>query len=160
MTETQSQTLREHVAATPELKALADVGDDTGLAAAMNAPTGDPVPGLIDIASVEALLHTFAHASGAPAWLLIEDYAAGGESLPLRYACRMAVAMVNSKYKTIDFRLPAVQTFLGGLVAGTLLTQGQADALAGLSARKWSVAEAVLGVAGVVVTREDAGGLR
>ena len=145
------QEIRAYLDADPDalgLAALVAAGNHSGVTAAVNAPFGDPVPGVIDIASVEALLHTQTHASGLPAWVVIEDYAANAEGdAGLRAACRMVVAVVQSKYQTIDFGLTAVQTILAGLVAGTLLTQAQADALAALSHTRPSSAVRRLGAA-------------
>ena len=105
--------------------------------------------------------HLMTHSSGLPAWVVIVDYAKNeAGDVGLRACCRMVVAVVGSKYSTIDFSLPAVQQILGGLVAGTLLTQGQADALAALSAKKKTLAETVLGVSPLAVTISDVAEIR
>jgi hypothetical protein len=137
------------------------VGDDAGIAALLNTPRGDATPGIIDIATVQAALHTMTHASTMPVWIVIEDYAANEQGdVGLRACCRMVLAVVGGKYQTIDFSLAAVQQILGGLVAGTLLTQEQADTLVGLSARQWSRAEVLFGKGASVTNIDVARALR
>ena len=161
MTSEQIGTLKAYIAAHEPLASLMADGSDSGVMAALNDPTGSPVAGVIDIATVEAALHTMTHSSGLPAWVVIVDYAKNeAGDVGLRACCRMVVAVVGSKYSTIDFSLPAVQQILGGLVAGTLLTQGQADALAALSAKKKTLAETVLGVSPLAVTISDVAEIR
>lgn len=130
-------SLVEYLASDPDSLGLAPLvaaGNHSGVLAAITAPFGDPVAGVVLIASVEALLHTQVHSSGLPVWVVISDYAANGAGdAGLRACCRMVLAVTGSKYSTIDFSLPAVQGILAGLVAGTILTQGQADALAATS---------------------------
>ena len=150
-------TLSEYLATDPDALGFAslDPGNHAGRVELANAPFGNPVPGIAEKATVEAVLDTFLTPTnsvwqGLPVWIVIEDVASGAIALPagseaLRVACRMCVRAVKATYRTLDFSLPAVQQFLGGLVAGDILTAAQRDELVALSHTLPSSAERRLG---------------
>lgn len=152
----QAALLKTNIEATPALAAHLAAGNDNAIANYYNS-TKTTVVGLVEKASVQALLQEFSHVSGMPVWLLIVDTAANVAADPnLRVACRMVLAAAEATYTNIDLGKPAVKVALDVLLAATYLTQEQRNALDAIASRPVTYAQDLLsqGV-GFILTTSD-----
>lgn len=102
-------------------------GNDNQVAVLLNT-THSKIVGLVNRATLMAVMMNLTHSSGMPVWLMIVDTAAdSGANAQLRAACRMIGEVAKAPFENIDLSLAGVSNSLNALLAATYLTQGQLD---------------------------------
>ena len=115
-------TLLEEIQAKCSAELIASLDHDA-IAAVVNA--GRTKTDKVAIADVQAYLQT------QGLWWAIKAVAAN-EAHPAQSAAIAVLDVANARYNNIDMTLPIVAQMLGGLVATSVITQGNMDALTGM----------------------------